>query len=271
MKRFTFLEWLIVFGKEWLLPKGGLALAVYGVCSVLFSLDSDTKMTEAAVKRFSGLFQTTGSIYYEAALIAIAILWLVALLCEGVSRWRKQKGVVFLLGRKGRLLATGFLTLLGFLATPLVVAFAFAYVYTSVDPAFKVTIAVYAAAFVFMSAGLHLMSFSDAHALHSITYVIDVPADFRGDLRKATLSKVSEHLGKIIWIESPHLFVETTDGQIVLSVPVHLEATKWSKDDLKILMNGLTRIEESWGESGFAWRREISADLLKRMPRNVGV
>lgn len=251
----------MAFAKEWLIPKLGVAIAVFALGSVLFSMDKSIEMTTEAVDRFEKLFKLTGSVYYEWILIVTAIVWLTSLCCKVYTHFRKPNWKVFWLGRKARIIATGLLMVFGFLATPLAIAFTFAYVVTGVGFAMKLNVMTYAIVYIILSATLHFMSFDDAHPLHSITYVLSVDRGVKGDLLEATIKSVSDCALQIKWLERPKLLVESADGQVVLCIPVQQKESHWSKDQIKTLKGALRSIDGYWQSAGLQFQRTMSPDL----------
>jgi hypothetical protein len=241
--------WLFSLVKENLGPKIGTGVAVYQVAKII--LDSMVKantqaphvsLSDAAVtieqaESLVSMLDVVNSWQLAVSLIGFSALWFFALVVRGCFKFCKIKSrKLFKFGQLGPYFGAVAQFLMGMLLVPLVLTGA---IVALVPEAFTLEQGAYfwfvAASFLIVVIAMHYFAFIEKELTNSVIYTIETPKTMALPVSTKVVEEFSIALEGLDWIGSPDTFSESSDGRLVVAIPILYNADHWSSDEAKQL------------------------------------
>lgn len=256
--------WLFSLVKENLGPKIGTGIAVFQVAKII--LDSmvkadtqtphvslsDADVTMRQAESLVSMLAVMNSWSLALSLIFFTALWFLALVARGCFKfWKVKSTALFKFGQIGPYFGAVAQFLMGMLLVPLVLTGA---IVTLVPGAFTFKQGVFfwlvAASFLFIVIAMHYFAFIEKELTNSVIYTIATPKTMVLPVSPKVAEQFSIALDGLHWIGSPETFSESSDGRLVVTIPILYNADHWSSDEAKQLGARLQIAESALVNSG---------------------
>jgi len=254
MKYWSFKNWAIDYTMRWLTPKISIALPTATLTAVIFSLPSDTKLTESATNKIENIFSATSSPWFSSILFlsSIAKTW---------SKGRSRK--LHLLTSKTELIAKALNIPLGMILVPLVVAMTSIIIgQHQTSPALDAFLATIMLSYLLIGTAVHLLAESENFPYEAIIYTVWTEAqENHEEFNHRTSVRLSEVLSHVQFLAEPITSVQAAGGFATIVVPSYLCAKSWKKSELVSLQKYLHAIELEWRESAIRYKISQTPNL----------
>lgn len=242
----TFIGWLIGWIKEWLLPKISVALAVWAVSRILFSIDVDVWFQGAAKHQFDSIYANNSNSFYPWLIVAFG-----APLLAGIFL-RSRKGGAgrrwLWLERLTSKFGTAVNAVLGLTFVPLVLATSFFATSTqaAAREAFWI-MAAYVAAFVLISAGINWMIVEGSNPQQHVVYTLYPSRVMRaGQAMRETAERLGEHMSYVPFTDKPVIVAHSKDNHVTVVLSFRLMLKEWDDEAIERLTCFLGAMEREW-------------------------
>lgn len=250
--------WLFALGTRNLFPKIGTAIAVYRVTSILLNglLDatpSNVKLSASAAEvttkealRLAKMLDVMNSKTLLVALVALNIVWMLALLARGAFKfWKIKSPGLFKFGQFGPLVGIAAQFLMGMLLVPMVITGTMMVIipgeFSSMD---QYTYWVTAVGFVGIVIAMDYFAFIEKELPNAVIYTMATGSKMAFPVGPKIVEIVDRAMSGLTWIGSADFHSASEDGRVVVSLPVLYAAANWSNDEASQLGTRLHAAEQ---------------------------
>ena len=262
MRSWTLFSWFKDFFKEWLLPKGATAIAVFMVSRVIFSLPLTTDLGQSATKHLEKIFKSTGSDSYLYALLVAATAFGVSLILR--QRANGERRINLPVRSMLEISAKGLVLLLGLLVVPLVVATAAFWEISGgwSSPEVK-DLLILIAIVTLMSAGAHTTAAQDNEPYEVLTYTISANTIIgKAEFSYSTSERTSQLMAGMPHMLETATSIEAYGLYTAINIGFGLKAQFWNREEIERLALFLGSLEREWKATAYTVELSGSRALI---------